>query len=422
MISSRTVLVPFCFFICTTIVLRQTFLVTYVNMLILTTFLIFAIPSRRFTYDFLNRSGVFVPFVFFLCFLLVEFISASFSILPFKSFASVLKELVFFIVFIFLLSLLSKRKSNLDIFFVFLKYAVYFVIASIIFEFFLLIVSSQYEASERLTGIYGNASAPGHFLAVAVPVLVAYSKNKNSQYPFVFVFLVYFALALTMSRSGLLGVTIALVLLQTSSYSRLMIKMSIFALITILVIISLPASFLDFFATVMRIENGLSGRDELWEVGAKVYNHSPLIGIGPSLFRYYFLQSNNPLADVEIINNIINNYFATGSYSGYPGSVFGGIIGNSTHNLYFDVLVGSGALGLFFFLIFLGGLFYKIFKFSSLNKTCILTRSSLAVFISLLFRFNFEPNGLLKGGFSEVFVVWFVLFLPFVLKFYHKRG
>jgi O-antigen ligase len=159
------------------------------------------------------------------------------------------------------------------------------------------------------------------------------------------------AIILTYSRSGSLVTAVVFILLIRTYYHYLNLRKLGFAVIGVFValsvfISSVPSSYWDRVGSVTNIQTdrSLGRRTSYLGVAKEQFFENPLLGSGPGTFRDYYGQSMEAIA-----------FQKEGKTNKRPA-----------HNVYLEVLIGTGAIGL---LCYLGLLYFvlRLFKKARLN-------------------------------------------------------
>ncbi len=222
----------------------------------------------------------------------------------------------------------------------------------------------------------GGTSGPGVYLAMMLSLCVVFLLEAKSNpqrllwggVSAILLLGLYFSYA----RAGWVSFLAGLVLLAALKYKRLWFLLPGAVLIIILVLPQLSERFSDISLSQLgnRSSSTLAMRVQLWNAGFQVFKESnPLFGVGYGVERYR-----------------IGEYL-----SQYPWMA---------HNDYIGVLVGTGLIGLIFFLLWHGQWFMELLKVyrhsvSPFDKTLAL--ATLTMFaVSLVVRLSdniVEPTG-----------------------------
>jgi O-antigen ligase len=244
-------------------------------------------------------------------------------------------------------------------------------------------------AFAQTTNIFNSQSAVGAFLFCSLPFFHAflYKKYGNNvlKTSWIIELLFLFFAILTGSRGGFIGILIYSIFLRIK-------KLSIIKILLIGLVLSILAYILiqiPFFYKIFRIDNPLSQRDLLLIVGADVVQHNFLFGTGPGSF-----------SDAAL------NY---GIDNGVVDLMKGGIWGSSTHNIYLDMIIEAGILGLFGLFYIFNGIFNQT-KDRDSNFPSRISSSLLIAYIIISF---FGTKVIMGGSVSEGLLLWLsFLYIP----------
>jgi len=299
------------------------------------------------------------------------------------------RQLIFFLLIFYIHTYLSIHNLTLIN-----KLVAISVIPIFLDLFFGLITSNNLgTAFAQTTNIFNSQSAVGAFLFCSLPFFHAhlYKKYGNNvlKASWIIEILFLFFAVLTGSRGGLIGILIYTVLLRIKKLSITKILFTGLILSSIaFILIQIP-----FFYKIFRIDNPLSQRDLLLIVGIDVVQHNIFFGTGPGSF-----------SDAALTYGIDN---------GVVDLMKGGIWGASTHNVYLDMIIETGILGLF-------GLFYifnGIFKQTKDRDSNFPSRISSSLLFAYIIISFFGTKVIMGGSVSEGLLLWIsFLYIP-TLKF-----
>lgn len=210
-------------------------------------------------------------------------------------------------------------------------------------------------AGDRLAGIFSSSTAAGLAISVTFPVLLGVVMGRWRRCrPGQRVLLVIatglglLAALLTISRSTLFVIAFALALAARAQLFRrpriwIGFGLGLLLLLGVILLLGLDQRILEY----LRIERGLSGRDYLWQRAWLVSTQYPIFGAGPDTFRYHVLPPEvvAPFGSVsQILALHAAGQLSSGAY--YIRGLFGGVIGNSAHNIILGTLAEIGWIGL----------------------------------------------------------------------------
>ncbi len=257
----------------------------------------------------------------------------------------------------------------------------------------------------RKGGLIGNINALAVFFAVGVPLvftLLHYSTKTSLRFVLLLVlFLLSLGLLTTISRAAILSTLISLGIIIFFFHRKMFYKILTFFSILFFIIL-LIAPLRENLFLFFRLNEGLSQRDQLWQLAFNIIKDKPLTGIGPGAYSY-----------------VMFNYFPV-LLDSIQGQIFIALSKNSfgfndSHNFYLTLFSDLGIMGLFVSL-FLPFAFIVIAKkaiyFSKLLKSegYKLIIGLTAVGMGLFIRGFFEGISLITYG-------WITVDLPFWLVF-----
>jgi O-antigen ligase len=407
------------------LVLRQVdTLIPFVNALLMFLILVYAISNDGDPASTTSAAPGYWILASYLPFLAVGVLATIASTYIASSFYSLFKEMLFLLLMLGLYRAIRLLPNGIDSFMDTLMAVGIVASASVIGEGMYLLLNARSQslgADLRASGVFGNPSAPGHLFSVIAPLYYAYNRIiKQNQGATFLLWLCGVALLFTQSRSGIVAyfASVGAVKIYLADRStRLRIASIMAAGLVAVVLLLLSFVGLEDLTLVLRIANGLSGREELWERGWQVFVANPVLGVGLDSFRYEFLGYSDQSENVRVANQILASYALSGDTEGFDPSVFGAVIGNSTHNLFLDVAVTTGIAGLL-------GLAYFIYAVSSRLAYCDFgghsgqqfARACLLIFVVFLMRAQVEPVGLIKGAISSNIPIWMLILSPFVVR------
>jgi O-antigen ligase len=208
---------------------------------------------------------------------------------------------------------------------------------------------------ERLTGIFDSSTAAGLAVSVTFPVLLSimigrWSNRQPGQRSLLLIApgLCLLAALLTISRSTLFVIVLSLMLAARGPLLRhprvwVGLGLGLVGLVGLTLLLGLDQRIVEY----LRIERGLSGREFLWQRAWLISTQHPLLGTGPGTFRYHVLEPE-VVASFGSVSRILALH-AAGELSPsayYTRGLFGGVIGNSAHNIILGTLAETGWIGL----------------------------------------------------------------------------
>jgi O-antigen ligase len=218
-------------------------------------------------------------------------------------------------------------------------------------------IDQHLRGNERLEGLGGNAWGDSNgvaavfilFLAVAFSRTMTSSSRKQVLLYLGVTILMIVLIICTKSRSGLIGLIVALA--SFGFYSRHALKVvQIGALLAIAAMPFISQSYLERMQTMSGVEgfeSSAQDRITLWNAGMMVFADNPLVGTGFLTFpeakmkyenRYYYLEDE------------------------FRASIFRTINKRVTHNTYIQLLSDCGLLGAIPFILLVGGGIWRGFQ------------------------------------------------------------
>jgi len=200
---------------------------------------------------------------------------------------------LFLIIYYFLQSKIIIKNIVVTLFIVSLIIAIYsyLLLFSIGFKIFLMQGISFF----RISGFgLGNANAVASAIGFSIPLMISYimfaHKNKMQKHSELLCFLLIMIIwILWNSRSSYLYVFFSLLFLIGFHKKRLKYYFLILlaVIIGLILVLNLPV-----FQEILRLERGLSHRDQLWQAAINIIRENPFWGTGPDSFwrvNYYYM-------------------------------------------------------------------------------------------------------------------------------------
>ncbi len=271
----------------------------------------------------------------------------------------------------------------------------FYVCGVVINSLFIIYTKHILNFTERLSGFVDDPNSASFGITLAFIFLLYFRLNKKLSL-LVFVTLstvLMFALYYTGSRSGIFLVTLSvftlLLLTKVNFQSLSIIGIGIFVVYKLVFMVLEPddKNYHTANSTVSRFEKIDSDiRFDLWQSGYVAFENSMYFGVG--MFQF---ASNFKIFGEAV--RTVNKSFYKARKKMYKGL--------SLHNLYFEVLFGTGFLGFFFFLRFI----YQIIRLSKFKERTNLNRKLHYSMCICFLVFIAVVDAILSGYF------WFTLFI-----------
>lgn len=286
-----------------------------------------------------------------------------------------------------------------------LKYIIFYSAVVAIYSYLLLfnIGLSRYimvglSSFHGVHTFFGNANSLAMDIGYSMPVILAfaiYGKSTKSRW---FAGLSFFVMAiiwaLCNSRSSYVFMFSAAVFLLFFLKKKGRVYV---AFVAGLVCAWLIIDYLPIFKDLLRLEAGLSLRDDLWRAAIGMIKERPVFGFGPASYD-----------DIK--------FLFLGPSAGR--SLAGTSLGGAAHNLYLTKASEIGIIGLFVLLVFLFYIFYKLFSnygYLRESEWFFLYAGSGAVIFGLIFRSFFEIGNLIGNARVSENIITFA-FIAIIFK------
>lgn len=351
---------------------------------------------------------------FFIFFFVLLFISSVFSSNPVKGFEIILKEIYFFYIVFGFYSYLYLTHRTKQLISVLMLSGIIMSLSSIlsIKSFNLTDIILTGTAEFRTGGLLSNVNALSGFIVVSFPFFIAniiIVKNKLTKVILLFGGLILIlGILSTISRSAGLSVLLGVIFFFYHFNRKLANKILLAIIFVVVSILILPIS--ETLLSVLRIEQGFSQRDYLWQLSFNMFKDHWFLGVGPGLWGDFMFNYSPVLQDSFIGYLFYDVHTITEGF-------------NNSHNYY---LVFASDMGIFGFLlaIYLPYIFLKIAS-SNLNNSqyydtenYLINLALLTIGVSMFLRAFFEGISIITFG-------WVAIDLPFwivvsLLLFYNQ--
>lgn len=339
---------------------------------------------------------------YFLLLFIIFLISSAFSQIPQKGFEIIFKEFYFFyIVFSFYVYL--RIKENIyPIVIVLMIAGLIMSISSIInlTSFNLIDLILKGSVLFRSGGLIKNVNALSGYIVVVLPLFLFFYLLKKSITVRILLIVGMLILILgvfaTISRSAGLSIILGFLFLIYNVNKKVALWIFLSILFVFLLLILLPTSEIIF--SVLRLEQGFSQRDLLWQLSIEMFKDNWLLGVGPGLWGVNMFNYSPVIQDSFV------------GYLFYDVNVLTEGFNNS-HNYYLVFMSDMGIAGLFLAL-YLPYIFFsiakenlKLSKYHS-SESYLLNLALTTVGVSMFIRAFFEGISIITFG-------WVAIDLPF---------
>lgn len=354
-----------------------------------------------------------ILYIFFLLFLMLITSTLSKNILA--GYTLFVKTTIFFAIVYMLYALIDGERQIA----IFRNSVVISAIVLLMFSFFSMIQKGLniFEINTwiylRFSGLISNPNGVAAFYAIVIPWVVGeilVNARENRKIHIVTLTLLIIGLLFTVSRGAFLSLSVSFLFVLVFLYRKILIRIVVSMGIVALIIAIIP-EFNDTFTTLIRLEEGVSQRDILWQLSINMIKNNFWFGVGPGSFT------------AEIFNNfpvMLDSWH--GIFLKELAVVTEG--SNISHNFYLNFFSEMGIIGLVI-AILLPVIYFSIgastIKMFAENKV-IYTRVLILVSIGagLFVRGFFEGINLITFG-------WITMDLPFWLVFatilyYNSKG
>lgn len=339
---------------------------------------------------------------YFIYFFSIIFITTIFSHIPSKGFEIIIKELYFFFI-VFSVYVYIKTKSKIyPVIFILMLSGIIMSLSSIInlAEFNLIDLLFKGSSAYRSGGLINNVNALSGYIVVVFPFFVFfYLLNKSGILrSFLILGMVILILGVfaTISRSAGLSIMLGLLFVTYNINKKVTLFILLATLGVTILLLLLPTS--EFILTALRLEQGFSNRDLLWQLSVDMFKDNWFLGVGPGLWGHYMFNYSPVLQDSFIGYLFHDVNVMTGGF-------------NNSHNYYLVFMSDMGIAGLFLALYLPYAFFSiakenlklsKLFSYESYLLNLVLTTVGISMFIRAIFE-----------GISIITFGWVAIDLPF---------
>lgn len=349
--------------------------------------------------DFLLKNQLFISkypklpkelSVFIALYFMSLLISTAFSVNLQRSFVQVSRVTAFFILIYLIYCSISTQQT--------IKYLYSIIVISsaivslvIIYNFAVEGIGFDISANllMRTHGIYSNVNAMGGMMVISFMILISllisrYNKKYN-KYIIMILVLDIMGLVFNNSRSTMIGIIFGcLTVLFLFNRKYFYIFLSVIGVLVIIILFD--EQFSRIFSFYFRIERGITGRDNFWNMAIRMFEDNLIFGIGPGGYKFQMY---------KYLPVMIGSWHELTIYKYYDVADIG-----LQHNIYLFIISELGICGLLVFLVFLIFYFRKSVKlFRSSEKTLkIIGLVGISAGAGLLVRGIFESLNILTYG------------------------
>jgi O-antigen ligase len=370
---------------------------------------------RKFGLNFQDYPRVPKSIIYFLVlFFGAMIISSSVSSYPLAGLGMIIQQLAFFVIVYVFYSLISNKRDieNYIIAIILVGVILVSVSLSTFFTQGYGIIDIIAKDRVRISSLLSNPEALSNFYVVSFPFIIAFIlfTKKVSSKLLGFILLIYISIGiiLTMSRSSILAIllstSIILFLLRRKIFYRLLVAICALVLLTVLY-----EPLNEFASLFLRIEEGMSARDQLWNMSVNIIRDNPIFGIGPGAYKHVFFNYLPFMLDEFWGKIMIEFYNMTGGE-------------NFSHNYFLVLFTDLGLLGIITAITL--PLIYLTIGIKTIKKyrpvgglKYHLIIALFAVGVSVILRNFFNSIGLIYlGGITTNLPFW--LFFSSLIYFY----
>lgn len=249
---------------------------------------------KRFGLNFKEYIRIPKSIVYFLLlYFSAMILSSAMSSYPFAGIGIISQQFAFFIIVYVIYSLINDEK-DITVYLI----AIMIVSSVLVTVSLILLFSTSFslldiitEGRIRISALITNAEASSNFYLISFPFLIALFliKKKILDRILILLFATYLSLGLSlaMSRSAILGIA-----LSTAIIFFVLRRRRFYQFVLTLIAISLLFVFIEplnqTISLFLRINEGLTERERIWEMSFNIIRDNPLFGLGPGVYKYEF--------------------------------------------------------------------------------------------------------------------------------------
>jgi O-antigen ligase len=357
---------------------------------------------KDFGFEFKNYPKLPKSIIIFLIFLFTTLtISTLFSQYPFNGFSAIIRMGIFMLIAYLFYALIKDINtiylyiSGILISFVAISIRMFYDLLTLGLQDFF--VKSILNDNSELTGSVGYTNFTIFFISITLISALFLLKRESRNNYFLLISLLIINIATLIfanARAAIFAAILSNFFLFAIFKTRLLIKVvSSFIFLFAILYFFVPEveATIDFY---LRIDT-INQRDMFWKSGLAVISQSPIVGVGPETFPYYFF-SHAPSFLFDYLDLKIWNYRPT------------------PHSTFLLHWAESGFLGLVsvisLFIIFFFFAIKTIFNTNQDREYYIMVITITGIGIGILFRAFFEVTGVLQYGFITTDLPFWLLF------------
>jgi len=360
---------------------------------------------KKYGLDFKNYPKLPKEIIYFIIFLFISlFVSSSFSVYAMIGFISLVTMFLFFGICYIFYSLITDDK---DIYvYIYSLCVAVFILAIRIFTDLIILGPEKFfmkavlEDNSELAGSTGYTGFTIFFITIAFISVILFlghiKKGISKTILISFLILNIVTLIFANSRAAIVSAFLSVGFLLLILKKALFLKIISFTILVFAILFFTVPEVEDTINAYIRIDS-VNQRDVFWGSGVDVISDYPLLGVGPGVFYKYFY-SYSPSS--------LSSFFDLDIWRfGKP----------SPHNLFLYYWAENGILGFVLSISLFVMFFYFGFKTISLAKHSsreyyILSVAITGLGIGLLFRAFFEVTGLLYYGYITTDLPFWIIF------------
>lgn len=349
------------------------------------------------------------------------FISSLFSSNPLKGFEIILKEIYFFYLIFGFYTYIYLSNRIKEMLFILMIAGIIMSLSSILSlkNFNVTEILLTGSAGFRTGGILSNVNALSGFIVVSFPFFITYfiitKKITSKVFLSIGIIVLLLGILSTISRSAGLSVIIGMLFYFYHFNKKIAAKILISIICLIALILSSP--FAETLSSVLRIGQGFSQRDLLWQLSLNMFKDNWLLGVGPGLWGDFMFNYSPVLQDSFVGYLFYDVHTITEGF-------------NNSHNYYLSFASEMGIPGLLL-AIYLPYVFFKVAGLNLKNsnnlskETYLINLSLISVGVSMFIRAIFEGISIVSFGWISVdlpfwIIVSIILYYNNYFKVYSK--